>query len=194
MKIKSDSIRKSILEAAKMEFFNKGYKDANIREIASVAGITPGNIYRYYASKADLFEAIVGHVDQRITEITQLKTAPFTMKMNSTGSFINMILGVVFDWLIKYRYEVVIIFSKSEGSAYEGVKKKFIDFAGESILSTMKDKDRDLAMLYSYTTISSVLVVLKSRFDKPKEVKELLMKFLTQIFQSSAFEDSKESK
>lgn len=194
MKVKSESIRKSILEAAKIEFYNKGYKEANIREIASAAGITPGNIYRYYGSKAELFEAIVGHVNLRITEITQLKKSVFADKLKSSGGFIKIILGVVFDWLIKYRYEVAIIFNRSEGSPYEGVKQKFISFAGESILSTMKNKDRDLAMLYSYTTISSVLVVLTTRFDKPKEMKDLLMKFLTQIFKSSCFVDAEEKK
>ena len=54
MKLKKDEVRNKILLAAKQEFFTHGYLDANMRSIADIAGITPGNIYRYYSSKEEL--------------------------------------------------------------------------------------------------------------------------------------------
>ena len=60
-----DSITlEKILEAAKREFLEKGFKSASLRSIVKTAGVTTGAFYGYYASKEDLFEALVGeHYD-----------------------------------------------------------------------------------------------------------------------------------
>jgi AcrR family transcriptional regulator len=60
-----DSITlQKILEAAKREFLEKGFKSASLRSIVKTAGVTTGAFYGYYASKEDLFEALVGeHYD-----------------------------------------------------------------------------------------------------------------------------------
>lgn len=56
-----DSITlQKILEAAKREFLEKGFKSASLRSIVKTAGVTTGAFYGYYASKEDLFEALVG--------------------------------------------------------------------------------------------------------------------------------------
>lgn len=49
-----------ILEAAKKEFLEKGFKSASLRNIVKTAGVTTGAFYGYYNSKEDLFEALVG--------------------------------------------------------------------------------------------------------------------------------------
>ena len=60
-----DSITlQKILEAAKREFLEKGFKSASLRSIVKTAGVTTGAFYGYYASQEDLFEALVGeHYD-----------------------------------------------------------------------------------------------------------------------------------
>ncbi len=56
-----DSITlQKILEAAREEFLAKGFKSASLRNIVKMAGVTTGAFYGYYASKEDLFEALVG--------------------------------------------------------------------------------------------------------------------------------------
>lgn len=46
--------RQSILDAATRVFAQKGIASATMAEIASVAGISPGAIYRYFENKDDL--------------------------------------------------------------------------------------------------------------------------------------------
>ena len=58
--ILKEEIRNRIVEAAKEEFLEKGYKDASLRNIAKKAGITVGNLYRYYKNKEDINLQIVG--------------------------------------------------------------------------------------------------------------------------------------
>jgi AcrR family transcriptional regulator len=48
----------SIKEAAMRVFVEKGVENATMQEIASEAGLSAGAIYRYYASKEDLLQAV----------------------------------------------------------------------------------------------------------------------------------------
>ena len=55
-----EAVRKSIVDAALHEFLAKGYGRTSMRGIASRAGITHGNIYRYFDSKEVLYQSLVG--------------------------------------------------------------------------------------------------------------------------------------
>ncbi len=58
MQVQKEEIRDKILAAATNEFLHKGYSSASLRDIATAAGITPGNIYRYYKNKYALYEVV----------------------------------------------------------------------------------------------------------------------------------------
>src|SRR3981081_4479715 len=51
--------REQIIDAAMRVFSQKGYMRATNKDIAREAGITPGLIYHYFASKEALLQAIV---------------------------------------------------------------------------------------------------------------------------------------
>ena len=55
----NDKLACRILAAAKTEFMEKGFRSASMRSIAAAAGATTGAIYRYYANKEALFDALV---------------------------------------------------------------------------------------------------------------------------------------
>jgi len=59
----SEDRRKKVLEIALDEFASKGYSATSINDIARNAGVSIGAMYSYFASKEDLFLAIVneGH-------------------------------------------------------------------------------------------------------------------------------------
>lgn len=48
--------------AAEKEFLEHGFQAASLRRIVKEAGVTTGAFYGYYASKAELYEALVGEV------------------------------------------------------------------------------------------------------------------------------------
>jgi AcrR family transcriptional regulator len=50
--------RKTIMEAAIRVFAEKSYAEATVQEIAEVAGMTIGNVYRYIGSKQDILHLI----------------------------------------------------------------------------------------------------------------------------------------
>lgn len=51
--------RKQILDAALRLFSEKGFARTSVRDIAQAAGITDAAIYYHFASKRDLFEALI---------------------------------------------------------------------------------------------------------------------------------------
>jgi AcrR family transcriptional regulator len=53
--------RSRILEAALEVFAGKGYRDASMAELAAAAGVTPPVLYQHFASKQELFLAVVRH-------------------------------------------------------------------------------------------------------------------------------------
>ena len=59
--------RGRILDAARGVFFRDGFMDANLDEVAQIAGVAKGTLYRYFENKADLYVAILAS-DGRIFE------------------------------------------------------------------------------------------------------------------------------
>ena len=55
---------KSIIQAAKREFYEYGYKSSSLRRIVKDAGVTTGAFYGYFKNKEELFDYVVGcHAD-----------------------------------------------------------------------------------------------------------------------------------
>jgi AcrR family transcriptional regulator len=62
----SDVRRSLILDAARAAFFELGLEGASIREIAQRAGYTPGAIYSYFASKEEVYAALLAESLERL--------------------------------------------------------------------------------------------------------------------------------
>lgn len=71
--------RQSILEAATRVFSHKGIAAATMAEIASVAGISPGAIYRYFENKDELAR---GCMNESAEAIKNAWTNPASLEMS----------------------------------------------------------------------------------------------------------------
>jgi AcrR family transcriptional regulator len=70
--------REQILDAALRLFSDKGFARTSVRDIAQIAGITDAAIYYHFASKRDLFEALIE--ERGFTEaLDRLETAEITV-------------------------------------------------------------------------------------------------------------------
>jgi AcrR family transcriptional regulator len=58
--------RSLVLEAARSAFIELGLEGASLREIAKRAGYTPGAIYSYFASKEEVYGALLGESLERL--------------------------------------------------------------------------------------------------------------------------------
>jgi AcrR family transcriptional regulator len=53
--------RRRIIDAAREVFFRDGFMEANLDEVARLAGVAKGTLYRYFDSKAELYVAVLAH-------------------------------------------------------------------------------------------------------------------------------------
>lgn len=61
----------AILDAARRVFVTRGYQAAAIADIARLAGISDGLVYRYYESKRRLLDAVLAAFFQRILNVLE---------------------------------------------------------------------------------------------------------------------------
>ncbi|WP_152543612.1 helix-turn-helix domain-containing protein, partial [Methylibium sp. T29] len=64
----ADARRALVLDAARAAFFELGLERASVREIARRAGYTPGAIYSYFASKEEMYGALLGESLERLNQ------------------------------------------------------------------------------------------------------------------------------
>ena len=60
--------REMILDAAKDEFMENGFKESSMRRIAQKSKMTVGNLYRYFKNKEDIYSAVIDGELMRISE------------------------------------------------------------------------------------------------------------------------------
>jgi AcrR family transcriptional regulator len=68
---KKAEVRRRILEAAKEIFFRDGFMDANLDEIAELAGVAKGTLYRYFDNKAQIYLAVLSRKARRFEKKLQ---------------------------------------------------------------------------------------------------------------------------
>jgi AcrR family transcriptional regulator len=59
--IRSERMRKILIQVARNEFATKGFAGTSTPEIAAAAGVSRGALYHHFADKAALFHAVVEH-------------------------------------------------------------------------------------------------------------------------------------
>ncbi|MBS7553917.1 TetR/AcrR family transcriptional regulator [Ancylobacter dichloromethanicus] len=78
------SKRREIIDGARKVFFEKGFDGASMDEVAKAAGVSKATIYVYFASKAELFEALV-HNDRT-------RSAERLFEVDPSGDDVEMLL------------------------------------------------------------------------------------------------------
>lgn len=69
------SSREQLLEAAARVFGQRGYEGASMSQIAAEAGFSKGALYWNFASKEDLFFALIDQTDERLRDLLALVAA-----------------------------------------------------------------------------------------------------------------------
>ena len=172
MQYLKDDVRDKISQAALIEFMEKGYDKASIRGIAKRANSSVGNIYKYFKSKEELYENLIGAVYHRlIGYINQFDQVE-----------LNEEAVVVFDNLIKKimnifnenSNEIATLLNNSEGSKYENCKEIFVEFITRIVTSSMQYKlskegkeltDNFAIYLLAHGLVESIAIIVREKRD-----------------------------
>jgi AcrR family transcriptional regulator len=116
------AVRASIEQAALRCFAASGYAGTSVAQVASAAGTAPGNVYRYFASKEALFDAVVpatlaarhdALLDTRVAALTDGRT---------DGSSAELL-----DFWLGHRPQVVVLLDRAEGTPLAHYPASFVD-------------------------------------------------------------------
>ena len=126
-----DERRQQIIEGAVAFFADVGL-DGNTRDLARQLGITQSLLFKYFATKSDLIEAVYDHV-----YLDQISDAWPALLTDRTKSFRTRLLGFyeAYSRLI-FRYDWMRIFMFS-GLAGAALNRRYLDHLGQVLLTPL---------------------------------------------------------
>ncbi|MCR4637109.1 MAG: TetR/AcrR family transcriptional regulator; helix-turn-helix transcriptional regulator [Butyrivibrio sp.] len=139
-------------KAIKEEFLEKGYEGASIRSIGARAGMTSAGLYRHYADKEAMFNAIVeplvmdikGWTSNHITK----KHTLIDHAADNNDLWDDNILDMIREVIIPKRDVFKLLLICSKGTKYENFIREYAAESIEALLDAMtlmKKKGYDVA-------------------------------------------------
>src|SRR5262245_3714946 len=119
-----DDVRHRLLGAALEVFAARGYEGATVGEIASAAGISTGNVYRYYPGKTELFDAVVpadfvrGFRELLRRRVRALDGVRDVGDLPSDAPY-HLASEELLRFAIDHRLRVIVLLARSAGSRWE---------------------------------------------------------------------------
>ena len=183
-----EEARIAIIQAAKQEFLEKGYKGASMRSIASKAHMTVGNLYRYYKNKEDINLSIVAptfkEIDQALKSLTSndvsMETRVFNLKPNvnqlrdKLDDFADKLVEIYFKH--KTEFNILMLHSRLNEEMTEFFSELIKTMISESFVLEGLNKDRDtLSRAYAESLFEGLQVLFKNG-DSDKGVLKVLIK------------------
>ncbi len=178
-----DEVKEAIIEAALDEFRQKGYTEASMREIAKSAGMTVGNIYRYFEGKDDLFNCIIDPVWQEV-----MKTIFDNYELTPDMFPMRQIITSIMDIYKKFNVQLFILINKSKGSKYENVKEGLVDLIANRLEKEFMPilhssgkvlKDTFIFKMISNAIVDSIYIIMKECGDNIGRLESLMEQMLT---------------
>lgn len=173
MQYLKEDVKERIQAAALKEFREKGFNDASMRSIAQNAGVAIGNVYRYFKSKEDLYDSMIGPVYDRLVNFVQ-NISRIDRSFNDPIGSINSIRDKILEIFQESNTELLILLEKSDGTKYhyikenlvvmvEGILKKTI--VSEVVYNNVKKEDEFIAYVLSTSLMEGVCSILREKFD-----------------------------
>ncbi|HHY47301.1 MAG TPA: TetR/AcrR family transcriptional regulator [Firmicutes bacterium] len=100
--------RSLILDAAQRVFSKKGFHRATVEEVAEVAGVGKGTVYLYFASKNELFVALI---EDRMRAIKAFFEEKLREKASSTSK-LKELIAMHFQLYSRYRDFLAVMFGE----------------------------------------------------------------------------------
>ena len=112
--------------AAEKEFLEHGFQAASLRRIVKEAGVTTGAFYGYYASKAELYEALVGEVyTHMMTKFCEAQDKFASLPPEEQPEQMGDVSGDCLQDMLLYAYQhrnaCKLLLTRSEGTRYAGM-------------------------------------------------------------------------
>ncbi|KOF55579.1 MULTISPECIES: TetR/AcrR family transcriptional regulator [Clostridium] len=189
MQYLKDEVREKILKEALKEFDKSGYEGASIRNIVRNASTSVGNFYKYFQSKDDLYEKLIGSVYYDL--IGYLEKFDKVKFDDNTENICYWLIDKMVNMMKNNSVEISVLINKSLGSKYENCKTTFVDYVTNTVtknieyqlgLNKKRLKDNFIIYILSWSLIEGVAVIVEEK-KEGEEVRKYILN-LVEIFYS----------
>jgi AcrR family transcriptional regulator len=133
-----DEVRVRILDAALEVFAADGFANTTMAAIAERAGLGTASLYRYYASKDELFAAVVPPELARRFETLLDRRVSALARGALRGESTDDLGGEMLQFWLQNRLAVVILLDRAGGTPHEAYGQRFVDQLTKHTLSELR--------------------------------------------------------
>ncbi len=141
MPIDKTANHEKIIAAARKEFLTYGFTDASMRNIAASAGMSASGLYKHFASKEDMFFALVEPAYQGLLALFRQEAGDQEQFIGTgdlsvweTSNDARIAVSYIYDHLDAFR----LIICNSQGTKYESFLHDLAVLEEEMTLSFME--------------------------------------------------------
>ena len=127
-----EGVYEAVLECAKKEFLEKGYKDASLRTIAQEAGTSTSSIYTRFGDKEGMFRAIVEPAAEEMRRMFLEIQENFhqlddSVQQNEMGRYTSRHQMELLDYIYDHFDEFRLLLSGAEGTQFACFLDELVD-------------------------------------------------------------------
>lgn len=172
MQILKQEVKQRILDSALIEFCEKGYDKASLRQIAQSAGITVGNIYAYFKDKNSLMDAVM----EPIISHFELMIQDLASHNDNTLEYLHLVAHRIVEIYSLYRSQIIIVMSAMKNEKYGVYRDKLSESIASAILHEVPSiSSPQLVSVLSESVIVGILSCFQKMPSMPKEESERLI-------------------
>ncbi len=182
--------RERIAAAALEVFATRGYPAASMAEIARRAGCATGNLYRYHASKRELFRALVGpDLAERFADLARrmIRSLDGVDDLGALAADAPYFLlsEEALAFCVANRRAVVILLARAQGTEHEGFGERHVERMVRLSLehvASLGRAPRDEALLgftlrQIHRGVLETLVTILARFEAEEAIRGAIRSF-----------------
>lgn len=185
-----EEIQERIFQAALEMFAYNGYPNASVASIARTAGISTGNVYRYYENKEALFDAVVpaAFVKQLRSLLRQRSAALAGVEdyraLPDSAEY-SLLSRYTLDFAVENRLRLVILLGRADGTPYAGLPEAIAAELVELAISHFRELDPGLevdrtmrfGLAEIYRNFVATLARILEHFRDAEPIREALESF-----------------
>ena len=145
MQTKKQDIYKVILEVAKAEFLEKGFKDASMRTIAKKSDVGLSNIYNYFKNKDEIYIEVLSPLLNTFDKLLLDHNSNDNISLDifKSEQYMQKQVAMFMNIIVQFKKELKLLLFQSYGSSLENFRDEFTDKhtdLGLKYIQKMKEK------------------------------------------------------
>ena len=140
-KLKED-IKQKIIEVGKLRFRREGYENTSMKDIASDAGISTGNIYRYFLTKKHLLNEILKEIEDEIQEFFEKIPSDYE-NVNLHNSF-ELIIDLTLKIAKENNDTLKVLFNCQNESQFISFKERILNLFTQKMIAIVKSMNKQI--------------------------------------------------